>query len=663
MRKLLATCLWLLSIVAAPALAAPPTIPASLPYQGLLLDGLGQPRTGSIDLTVRVFDAVVGGALVYKQSFPAVALADGVFTVQLGPTGEASDAPSNPLTTDLATALAGDAGATAPVRFLEVTVGGDGPLSRTQILSSAYALRAASAAVADMATTATNATTAANATSVGGISSEFVSDFFASYNPDGGPPATDPREGVADVDGDGIPNFLDPDNDNDGIFDDSEIAQGHDINLVTPTVTNISPTSMLYTSSGTVAFTGQNFLAPVSVSFGSQNPTPTNGTPTSFQVTVGPQAPGTANIVITTGNGEHNGPYLFTFMQTVPHTLVLNPGPNNLQSSIDVRPGTSFLVFSGQKQYGVGNATNGLTINALSSCGATGQIATAFEPSGRLDGVRCGVSGSNSNIEVLADTNSDLILNAGETAIPIETVAGTTTILNSATIGFDSAGRRVVGYQRSDGTTSLPFVAHDGNGDGDFADAGEIVAAGSGTAPGAIASGLAIDAGNHVAYVRGAGGVFAAWDRNADGDFADTIGGNPELLSVASGTSPSCLGATYDSAARLAIVYAISGQLFLARDLNGDGDFTDAGETTTLLASGATSCDVGWKSGQPFAVSYWNGSSITLLLDRNDDGDFADANESTTIPASSGAALRMRLNGTTTAFFGMANVIASAPTN
>jgi len=661
MRPILVAFAMLASLLATPSPAAPPTIPTSLPYQGLLLDGLGQPRTGSVDLTVRVFDAVVGGTLVYKQSFPAVALADGVFTVQLGPTGDGSDAPSNPLTTDLATALTGDAGPTAPVRFLEVTVGGDGPLSRTQILSSAYALRAASAAVADTATTATNATTAANATNVGGISAAYVTDLLAQYNPDGGPPALDPREGLADVDGDGIPNFLDSDNDNDGITDDQEIAQGHDINLRTPTVTNFSPTTLLWTSTGPVTVTGHDFVAPVTVSFGSQNPTPASVTPTSFQVTVGPQTPGSANVFVTNGNGEHNGPYVFTFTQTVPHSLVLNPGPNNLQSSIDVRPGTSFLVFSAQKQYGIGNASSPLAVNQLSSTGVGGQIATAFEPSGRLDGVRCALNGSNSSIELIADTNSDLGL--GETPIPIETVAGTTTVLNSATIGFDSGGRRVVGYQRSDGTTSLPLVAHDLNGDGDFADAGELVSAGGAATPGQIASALAIDPGDHVAYVRGAGGVFVAWDRNADGDFADTIGGNPELLTVASGTSPSCLGATYDSAARLALVYAISGQLFLARDLNGDGDFADPGETTTLLASGATSCDIGWKSGQPFAVSYWNGSAITLLLDRNDDGDFADANESTTVPSGFGAALRMRLNGTNTAFFGVANVIASAPTN
>src|SRR4029453_14643050 len=158
------------------------------------------------------------------------------------------------------------------------------------------------------------------------------------------------------------------------------------------------------------------------------------------------------------------------------------------------------------------------------------------------------------------------------------------------------------------------------------------------------------------------GGIIAAWDRNADGDFADTIGGNPELLTVASGTAPSCVGATYDSSARLAIVYSNGGQLLLARDLNTDGDFADAGESTSPLAGGATSCDVDSKAGQPFAVSYWNGTTTTLLLDRNNDGDFSDANENATIPTLS-TGLRLRLNGTTLAFMGMQNVIALAPTN
>jgi len=255
--------LQLLAVVAtltcfAPALgAAPPAVPASLPYQGLLLDGLGQPRTGSVDLVARVWDAVIGGTLVYKQSFPAVALADGVFTVQLGPTGEGSDAPANPLTTDLATALAGDAGPTGPARFLELTVGTDGALTRTQILASAYALRASSAAAAD---TAAIATTANDVVSVGGVDSTFITEIFQNFAFDGGnPPNDDPREGLADVDGDGLANFIDADNDADGIVDQNELNAGFDINLVTPALTGVNPTSGYFDTTTNVTVQGSFF--------------------------------------------------------------------------------------------------------------------------------------------------------------------------------------------------------------------------------------------------------------------------------------------------------------------------------------------------------------------------------------------------------------------
>lgn len=239
-------CAWAL-LLAGPVIAAPPTVPASLPYRGLLLDGLGQPRTGSVDLTVRVFDAVVGGTLVYKQSFPAVSLADGVFSVQLGPNGEASDAPANPLTNDLAIALGGDAGATSPVRFLEVMVGSDGALSRTQILSSAYALRATSAATADTAATALTANDVAN---VGGVDASFVT----------------------------------------------------------------------------------------------QTPPPTNITPTSFNVQVGPQPAGFVNVAVTNANGQaHTATSPFEFLTSLAHTITLAAN----RTTFDVRPGTLEVILGG----------------------------------------------------------------------------------------------------------------------------------------------------------------------------------------------------------------------------------------------------------------------------------------------------------------------------
>ncbi len=646
----------------APAIvAAPPTVPASLPYQGLLLDGLGAPRAGSVDLTVRVFDAVVGGALVYKQSFPAVSLADGVFSVQLGPVGEASDAPSNPLTTDLAIALGGDAGPTAPSRFLEVTVGSDGALTRTQILASAYALRATTAE------TANTATTAANATNVAGVAGLYMSEFFEHFNADGeAPPNFDASEGVADTDGDGLLNFVDSDNDGDTVSDQSELEVGSDINLVTPSITGTSPSTALFSSTGSVNVNGTFFQPPLSVVFGNQTPTPTSVTSTSFQVIVGPQPTGPASIQVTNANGQSDLlADAFTWVGSLPiptfaHSVALNPVAT-LQGSLDARTGTNFVVYSGQKQYGVGNVTTGLLILPLASRGAGGQIATAFESSGRLNGLRCLASGTNCDVAVLADIDGDLTLE-DETAIPIETETGTNAILNSATLDFDPSGRRVAGYQVSNGSTSTPMVAHDHSGDGDFDDTNEVVSAGSATSPGAIPSALAIDATGRVAYVRGAGAVLAAWDRNGDGDFEDTIGGNPELLTIA-GVAPFCVGATFDSAGRLAVIYNAAGNMTLARDLNADGDFFDAGESTTLLPGAGNFCDIGWRSGQPLTVAYTSGSTIAVGMDKNDDGDFADGGESSSVPGASGVGLRLRLNGTTTAFLGYGGVIAAAPTN
>ena len=43
----------LLALVAATATAAPPVAPQQVPYQGVLLDDMGDPRTGTVDLTLR----------------------------------------------------------------------------------------------------------------------------------------------------------------------------------------------------------------------------------------------------------------------------------------------------------------------------------------------------------------------------------------------------------------------------------------------------------------------------------------------------------------------------------------------------------------------------------------------------------------------------------
>ena len=62
------------------ATAAPPTVPAQLSYQGVLLDDLGDPRTGPVDLDVRIYDQAAGGTLLYKQGFANVPLSAGAFS-------------------------------------------------------------------------------------------------------------------------------------------------------------------------------------------------------------------------------------------------------------------------------------------------------------------------------------------------------------------------------------------------------------------------------------------------------------------------------------------------------------------------------------------------------------------------------------------------------
>src|SRR5262245_20520033 len=98
------------------ALAAPPEIPDRVSYSAAVPGG----GAGPVDLTIRIFDAPSSGTLLYVQDFADVPLADGAFSVMLGPTGRATDSPVDPLTTSLVTALAGDLAATAPGRFVEV---------------------------------------------------------------------------------------------------------------------------------------------------------------------------------------------------------------------------------------------------------------------------------------------------------------------------------------------------------------------------------------------------------------------------------------------------------------------------------------------------------------------------------------------------------------
>jgi hypothetical protein len=583
--------------------------------------------------------------------------------VQLGPTGDASDSPANPLTTSLATALAGDAGPSAPARFLEITVGSEGALSRTQIVSSAYALRATSAQSAD---TAATATTAQNATQVGGLPSAVVTELWEHFAADGGePPNTDVREGLGDVDGDGVANFVDPDNDGDGIGDPVEVAQGHDMNLVTPSITGFVPSELFRIASGPVTVNGMGFQPGLTVGFGSQNPTPAGVTATSFQVTVGPQPAGAKTVTVTLPNGQFNTSTAFSFVDTLSHSV--NMGDS--QASLDVLLGGGRLLLGGVQEYAVGGGAG--TEFPLSSHGAGGQIGLAFDPADRVAGVRCRTLAANScSVELLvdADEGGDL---EDETGVAIETIGATATLL-AADLRYDPAGRAVAAYLKRT-TPTEAIVAHDRNADGDFGDANEKVLVQTsvgGNTP--IHAALAVDSTGRVGYAfhsQTLGAIRVAWDRSGDGDYADTVGANPELFSVPApvGTFPNCLSATFDGSDRLAVVYAAIGgaETLLLRDLNADGDVSDAGESLTLAAGAASACDLFHAPGQPLAVVHNGTGPLVLGLDQNGDGDFGDAGETTSYPAGGSAPeAHVALDGGSigvVAFPSLVNAVSTAP--
>jgi hypothetical protein len=609
-----------LVLAAGAAPAAPPALPGQHSYQGVLLDDQGDPRTGSVDLTLRVYDAPSGGTLLYKQVLLGVPLDSGVFTVTLGPTGSATDTPANPLTTSLAAALAGDLSGTGASRFLQVTVGSEGALARTQILSVPYALRASSAESADVATTALETS------SVNGIPASVVSEIYEHTNLDGsGPGNTHPTEGQGDTDGDGAANFVDADNDDDTLSDTEEVSQGSDINLVTPKLTDVSPASGPTTAASTVTVSGANFEPGLAVVFGSQSPTPQNLTPSSFQVSVGPAPAGAVDVQVTRLNGQSDllaDAFAFTVAQNVNLPLA---GGTPLTAT-----DTQRVAISGIDAYAVDRDESGSPELPLLPFpdAQNGELAVAYDSTSTLVGIRCrGVALNTCNVEISRDSDADFDL-ADETGVFVEQLTVSTGRIFSPSLVFDPSGRTVASYSKAN-PSFTQVVAHDRDGDGLFTGTNERVDVAAVVAN--TRSEAAVDPSGRVglAYFQiGANQLRVAWDRSGDGDYADTVGGNPEASVLASlASAPACLGAGFAPDGDLAVVWDAGAGPSLARDRNADGDFADAGEIVSLSGSASTVCDVHGLDGFPLAVTHNAGGTLRLLVDRNDDEDFADADE------------------------------------
>lgn len=646
-RVLLTTAL--LVTLAPTAQAAPPEVPGQISYQGVLLDTLGEPRTGNVDLTLRIFDAPSAGTLVYKQVFAAVPLSAGVFTVRLGPAGAPTDTPANPLTTSLTDALGGDAGPTAPGRFLEVTVGLEGALARTQILTAPYALRAAAA---DTAVVAEVAAVADNVTEVNGLDAAVLNQLFQFGNSDlNGPPNADPSEGTADLDGDGRMNFIDDDNDGDSINDQRELSDGSNMNLVTPTLSGVEPDPVFLFDPATVTLGGLHFDPGMTV-FLDGDPIASSGV-TATSATIQPASghpAGSVPIFVELPNGQRSLEETLTFSATPPPGVALG-GTAGGTVSVSVR-GLSQVAISSDFAYAVDTGGGGITdvsvsFNQMLNPGGftPSQIAVAWAPDGRLVGLRCHPNASGCQVQVIRDADGDHLLEAAEDEVLLgPSYTGTTLRLWGPALAFDASGNVVAAYTMTENVANArPTVLHDRNGNGAFSAGApervqiETIAQASGNF-----GSLAIDPDGQVAYAYGlglGGGVAAgfrvAWDRNGDGDYADVVGGTPETFTAFSTGGATqlrpCGGIAFEPSGRLAALFAeaSASSLRYFRDMNDDGDLVDVEDTQVILGTPTSNCAIHGHPTTGIATAF-----PTLNVDRNADGDFDDATEATGVSVS-----------------------------
>ncbi|MEO5333257.1 MAG: LamG domain-containing protein [Magnetococcus sp. YQC-5] len=100
--------------------AAPP---ATLSYQGRVLNAQGARVNGTVNITIRIYDALTGGTKLWEEALTGVTVTDGIFSVILGKT------------TSLAN-LAFD-----KTYYTSMEVNGDGEMSpRTEMASAPYAM-------------------------------------------------------------------------------------------------------------------------------------------------------------------------------------------------------------------------------------------------------------------------------------------------------------------------------------------------------------------------------------------------------------------------------------------------------------------------------------------------------------------------------------------
>jgi hypothetical protein len=203
-----------------------------------------------------------------------------------------------------------------------------------------------------------------------------------------------------------------------------------------------------------------------------------------------------------------------------------------------------------------------------------------FDGAGRPGGGYLRVVGGVATARAFHDRNGDNFLGGANEVVTIEPVGGTAPdALGEA--AFDPSGR--LAYVYYDASGGLIRVAHDRSGDGDFDDspggAAELATLVATGTPACL--GASFDGSGRLGVVYTAGlTTRLAYDRNGDGDFADAN----ENVAAAPGGATGCDLGTSAVTGRLVLVHNPGNDLRLLVDTNADADFLDALEDVSLVS-------------------------------------------------------------------------------
>ncbi len=622
--------------LASPIAAIPPFVSAEFELQDQLLDDLGAPVLGPVDLEYRIWSSGFTGKLLYKQVYAAVPLGvDGDFNLRVGPFGAPESDPEAPLTALVVAAVAINFPGVGGDRFAEITVVGEpGPRPRIRLASVPFAMRALETNRSRFADTAGDIATP------GGVDAAIIDSIWEHLNVDGGPPNKDPREGLQDTDGDGTPNWIDSDNDDDGTIDATEFSDGTDINLATPKLITLSGNALTGFPT-TLLVTGKGFRAGLSATL-SGNPTPiASVTASTFQIGVPPLLLGGHPLIVKNLNGEVSNSLTVTSLSPAMAKPSALPGSSVGSSflSLETR-GMDQLVAGSRVTYRIDTMDDGqLALGSLSRYPEFNADIN-WNSAGRLYMLSLRNALFANRVELLPDLDDDGFFDFGD-RILIDTLERNVGKGEGLEIAFDAADGFLGGYVREHKGSVEAIVFHDRDGNGDLLGANELVVAETrGSLPGER-SDLAWDPVGGLAYLSHdpslAGALRLLWDRDGNGVL--------EIATDLTTGSVDCVGADFDANGRLVVVHGNDSDLHLRRDLDGNGDLTGPGEDLSFGITADDGCDVD-ASGN-IAIAATNGD-LVLIHDRNGDGAFVDLNEIETIggQTTSSVAIARSGNGT-----------------